>query len=68
MFAITLSNANSRLSTSLGKEDITLFSQIRNSFIIRKSRIQEFCFFSNNSKKNKLLILATNSEGQNLPK
>lgn len=67
MFAITLTNANSRLSTSLGKEDITLFSQIRNSFI-RKSRIQEFCFFSNNSKKNKLLILATNSEGQNLPK
>ena len=67
MFAITLTNANSRLSTSLGKEDITLFSQIRNSFI-RKSSIQEFCFFSNNNKKNKLIILVTNSEGQNLPK
>ena len=67
MFAITLRTANSRLSTSLGKEDINLFSQVRNSFI-RKSSIQEPCFFSNNSEKLKLITLATNSEGENLPK
>ena len=52
MFAITLTNANSRFSISLGKAHIPSFSQMRNSFI-RKFSIQEFSFFSNNSKKNK---------------
>ena len=42
-FAITLTNANSRFSISLGKAHIPSFSQMRNSFI-RKFSIQEFSF------------------------